>query len=408
MVQRSMGESIIEAAEHRKGAKSHFYTLDHVSDYYQSDAEDEDEFEVFRAEHAPKMITRSRQKAIDKVTKPPHRDKDTPRPDERSNQNAQPSVEAPAPYQGMGTHNNPQESPASPEVDQQCRARPLQDITPVPVDARQPRVVELLIQDVEMGDVTHSRHQVNRNQARTEPQAATTEKTAPKPCGPVWQSQISSQIEDKQVVSQILNTPVTLRIREVLATLREVSDQLVELVKRKNPCPVTAAVANVSASAKDTGKLIRISLQLENKRILGIIDTGSELNVINRNIVRDLTEAPVDPKCKVTMNDANGGAGNLNGHISDVLLKCRSVETYANLYIGVVFKSPVQSGFFAQNGKTETGTGPRYTQDVKKPDRSDRDRSQSVTIGLLTGLDRFRPISQFRPVFFGPRPVVTV
>ena len=34
------------------------------------------------------------------------------------------------------------------------------------------------------------------------------------------------------------------------------------------------------------------------------------------------------------MNDANGGAGSLKGHISDVLLKCGSVETFANLYVG--------------------------------------------------------------------------
>jgi hypothetical protein len=34
------------------------------------------------------------------------------------------------------------------------------------------------------------------------------------------------------------------------------------------------------------------------------------------------------------MNDANGGAGNLQGHISGVSLKCGSVETFANLYVG--------------------------------------------------------------------------
>jgi hypothetical protein len=34
------------------------------------------------------------------------------------------------------------------------------------------------------------------------------------------------------------------------------------------------------------------------------------------------------------MNDANGGAGNLKGHISGVSLKCGSVETFANLYVG--------------------------------------------------------------------------
>jgi hypothetical protein len=44
-------------------------------------------------------------------------------------------------------------------------------------------------------------------------------------------------------------------------------------------------------------------------------------------------ETPIDPQRKVVMNDANGGAGSLRGHVSDVLLKCENVKTFANLYV---------------------------------------------------------------------------
>jgi hypothetical protein len=60
--------------------------------------------------------------------------------------------------------------------------------------------------------------------------------------------------------------------------------------------PKQGTVNHAVTSPKDSGKLIRIPLRLGNQRVSGIIDTGSELNVINRKIVRGLTEAPVDPK----------------------------------------------------------------------------------------------------------------
>ena len=34
------------------------------------------------------------------------------------------------------------------------------------------------------------------------------------------------------------------------------------------------------------------------------------------------------------MNDANGGAGKLQEHVADVLLKCGSIETCTDLYVG--------------------------------------------------------------------------
>jgi hypothetical protein len=134
------------------------------------------------------------------------------------------------------------------------------------------------------------------------------------------------------VVNTILNTPVTMKIGEVLASSQELSDQLSNMIKYKNAKQGT--VNHAVVLPKDSGKLIWIPLRLGGQQVTGIIDTGSELNVINRRITRGLTEAPVNPQRKVVMNDANGGAGNLQGHISGVSLKCGSVETFANLYVG--------------------------------------------------------------------------
>jgi hypothetical protein len=139
-------------------------------------------------------------------------------------------------------------------------------------------------------------------------------------------------VGDTQVVNTILNTPVTMKIGEVLASLWELSDQLPNMTKYKNAKQGT--VNHAVVLPKDLGKLIQIPLHLSGQQVTGIIDTRSELNVINQRITRGLTEAPVNPQRKVVMNDANGGAGNLQGHISEVSLKCGSVETFANLYVG--------------------------------------------------------------------------
>jgi hypothetical protein len=190
-----------------------------------------------------------------------------------------------------------------------------------PMDARQPRKVILEDNDVDMDDIQLSK------QAHSQDKPSLL-----RPRAPLQQSQVSSQVGDTQVVNTILNTPVTMKIGEVLASSRELSNQLSNMIKYKNAKQGT--VNHTVVLPKDSGKLIRIPLRLGGQQVTGIIDTGSELNVINRRITRGLTEAPVNPQRKVVMNDANGGAGNLQGHISGVSLKCGSVETFANLYVG--------------------------------------------------------------------------
>ena len=55
---------------------------------------------------------------------------------------------------------------------------------------------------------------------------------------------------------------------------------------------------------------------------------------------------------------------------------------------GIVFESPVKSGFLLENGWTETETGLHQFKDSEKPDRTDMDQSTSVLCGFLWFKDR--------------------
>ena len=325
LVRRKPGETIIEAASKCKGMQSHFFTMhqDNMSDYYQSEVETDDEYEaeVLAAEHRPKVIREGRKEVFDGVAVPTRKGKENVKPTPLSGSKQTPAQSARMQGRsGIGTRANPsREEKTMPDNPKPSRGP--QEFKSTPMDIRQPRQVNEPVSDVPMEDVQPSK------------QDHTPERpTGPKPRAPLRQSQVSAQVGETQVVTTILNTPVTMKIGEVLASSRELSDQLSSLIKRKNPRP--AVVNHAVISPKDAGKLIRIPLRIENYKVSGIIDTGSELNVINRKIIRGLSEAPVDPRRKVVMNDANGGAGNLRGHMSGVLLKCGNVETFANLYVG--------------------------------------------------------------------------
>ncbi|KZP15610.1 hypothetical protein FIBSPDRAFT_692344, partial [Athelia psychrophila] len=69
--------------------------------------------------------------------------------------------------------------------------------------------------------------------------------------------------------------------------------------------------------------------------IRAIIDTGSELNIVNKRICDSRILRPVDMQQTMTIADANGGRGKLIGIVEDVPLHCGTVKTMASLYVGI-------------------------------------------------------------------------
>jgi hypothetical protein len=78
------------------------------------------------------------------------------------------------------------------------------------MEVRQPRTFNEPSPDVEMASVPPPK-----------PSPGMEKPPATKPKVPILQSQVSAQIGETQVVSQILNAPVTLRVGEVLTSYED-------------------------------------------------------------------------------------------------------------------------------------------------------------------------------------------
>ena len=234
-------------------------------------------------------------------------------------------------------------------------------IEPIPVDARKPRFKEP--SDVVMKNVdTNEKKSINLQDYPTRPRPTEEKKLDPnsernRP-GP-RQSELSNQVDSKAVVEQILDTQVSLPLRNILGASKELSNNFQNMIKYKNPNDKPAAsyaaqdVFNSSIrkedkvdaedfydpdyqeeDTKDEKALIKLTLYCNSRPITAVIDTGSQLNIVSQSIAREYIRLPINTTQAIIMNDVNGNSGQLDGIIKKVPLRCGEVLTEANLYIG--------------------------------------------------------------------------
>jgi hypothetical protein len=149
------------------------------------------------------------------------------------------------------------------------------------------------------------------------------------------QSEVSAQVKTIGVLNQVLNTCIDLAIGEVLGILKEVSTLLGDKIKIKSKpvAPITPIAASLliatSFFSKNCGLLIQLKMQCDGRPVTAIIDTGSQLNIVNKNICDTKMVRPVDNQEKISIADANGGRGKLEGMVNNVPLNCGEVMTQA-------------------------------------------------------------------------------
>jgi len=146
------------------------------------------------------------------------------------------------------------------------------------------------------------------------------------------QSAISTYVDPMRVLDHVLNTEVRMALGEVLGVSNKLSDLLVENMKKKS-APRTAMVAT-SFVTRDRGILIRLKMEIDKVPVTAIIDTGSQLNIVNTNLWKRTVQRPMDKTQSISMNDANGGKGVLLGLVQNIPLVCGGVTTHANVYVG--------------------------------------------------------------------------
>jgi len=164
------------------------------------------------------------------------------------------------------------------------------------------------------------------------------------------QSELKTQVDVSAVLDEILDTPVPLTIQKSLGTSKELSHGMHDRVKFKNqsrPAVLTEPGRplishNVNSQtmhglskyqSEAAEELIHMTFYCHGRPITAVIDTCSEINVVNSTIATERIPLPMDTRSSTTMADANGGKGYLKGLINGVSLTCGAVKTVCDMFV---------------------------------------------------------------------------
>lgn len=239
------------------------------------------------------------------------------------------------------------------------RARTVDEPSPMVVDTRKP-AFDGDRDDAIMEDVIEARPQVpdpgtRRPEARGSqipPKASqyATQNGDKKGAG-TRRSEISTLAQAGTVVERVLKTRIELEIGQILGNSKELSAMLINKLKPKIvpqiPAGIPPMVANIMPNdhfkgkpvarswvSKNRGLLIQLQMKCEGNTITAIIDTGSQLNIVNKELCDSKITWPIDSYESIKIETASGDTCELEGMMKEVPLKCGEVYTEANLYVG--------------------------------------------------------------------------
>jgi hypothetical protein len=353
------------------------YVGEEYEEEYEKEEEDEEDYyedpayEVYPAERSSTRIAEARERAsrmpgkapprekFEGVFPPPRKEQPTqPPPQPIPAQRPAPPMQPPAPP--AVTRRPPAPPPAPPRVQApvqppaQTAPRPPPQVAPRqppaiprnqrPIDARQPRIVS---EDVEMRDVSRQApppvpRDIPQTLPRDPPAHVSNKENLEKARGPIRQSELSTQINTKEVVSEILQTEIPLTLGKLLGASKEIAFDLQERLRPRNKTVaalerrpfVTEATKHKKPRPGDkNSELINLEVMYNGYPITAIIDTGSQLNVMKEEIAH-MIRVPIDLTQPITMNDANGGKGVLKGCVESINLNCGPLDTFCEIWIG--------------------------------------------------------------------------
>ncbi|KAJ7226577.1 hypothetical protein C8J57DRAFT_1535068 [Mycena rebaudengoi] len=154
------------------------------------------------------------------------------------------------------------------------------------------------------------------------------------------QSDLQSTMDVNEVLDRLLNLPLPLSIGEAFAFSKEIRNGIQERIRMKN---VKAVLIGRSSNhpilanwtwQRSEGVLIKVEMETTaGRKVLAIVDTGSQLDVVRADIAALIIHRPVDMTCITNMNDASGGRGQLRGRIDGVEFNCGGVTTKTDLWV---------------------------------------------------------------------------
>jgi ATP-dependent Clp protease adapter protein ClpS len=249
---------------------------------------------------------------------------------------------------------------------------------PIPIDARQPRKV--------LSDVSWNKDQEKRVKAVHNTSNSAVSK-------PKRINELTALINEDTLMNKILDMEVPVTVGNILGISKGLRQNLNGRMKDQNaPNTVEPDEARVHYLSSDPINpeefeenlsiqpvksyartvrnkqlgyvpLLEFTVRWNNKPIRAIIDTGSEMNIISKEVVEEIQ--PTEPRTldfKVSMVDANNGRTRMESHYSDICLTIGQKETYADLYVmpkakfGLILGRPWQSENLVTIDERKNGT----------------------------------------------------
>jgi hypothetical protein len=237
---------------------------------------------------------------------------------------------------------------------------PLPDKEPIPVDVRKPRFNEnsdIFMKDLEAQPKQAPEKSITlqdyKNRTKN-PDGKKFESSADQTRTGPRQSELSIKVDSNEVIKNILDTPVSISIGNLLGTSRDLAVKVNDMIRYKNPImPTTQKVYNTQMRQEDSEMepsmppieqskriknfsrmLILIKLYCYGNPIWATVDTGSQINVVSKRIADKHIRLPVDISKQIIISDVNGNSGTVTEMINSAPLRCGNVITEATeLYV---------------------------------------------------------------------------
>jgi hypothetical protein len=289
---------------------------DKEKDTYLESESSEDEYRVYPVERTMRNSTQGRQERYDKVF-PPSQGKTLKKTSEKDKirESAPEIPQAGSPNGPRAKRNEatPREVKDRSSVkENQAKGWESEDIVMDDVD-----------KSVRNDVLNNDKHNTHKSNSNSDQQNATRQRV----------SEISAKVKPEKILESVLKTPIRLEVGELLRTSRELSGILANAIKPQ-PLGNNSKIEAHSVWTKMRGLLIKIAMHCDGQAINAIIDTGSQLNIVNKHIWKTMINQPIDIAKSVLMNDTNSGEGKLCGLVQNVPLNCGGVSTQANLFVG--------------------------------------------------------------------------
>ncbi|THH21601.1 hypothetical protein EUX98_g8340 [Antrodiella citrinella] len=142
-------------------------------------------------------------------------------------------------------------------------------------------------------------------------------------------STLSEKVSSSRVIEHALETPVTVTMGQLLGSSKELTQSLMDMLRFKKPVEPAAVSTNLIHT---TAPLLRLKMICNGFPVNFVIDSGSEVNLLNHEIAQDIG-LPVDERPSVAIKDANGGLGRAVGMIPNVPVSCGHVKTVTNFFV---------------------------------------------------------------------------